>query len=190
MIWKPDNGFIPRGYTGATSTLADVRLVICLAEPGNPGPSESYEVTDTSIVIDHIVSGVESAIKTKCSPFHKNLHFVLEKCWPGLEISEQLSRTWITETTLCSAPRTTGPIHRLIEKECIDRYLKPQLKLFPNAFLLALGKKAESRLLRAELQPHFTARAAGMPIGKRVLAEDSWRDAGKAFRAFLDKTSA
>src|SRR6266446_10893960 len=42
MLWCPELGHIPRGYTGAIGTVRDVQLVICLAEPGNPGKNECY----------------------------------------------------------------------------------------------------------------------------------------------------
>ena len=41
--WSPECGHIPRGFLGATGTLEDVRVVMVLAEPGDPQHFEQYD---------------------------------------------------------------------------------------------------------------------------------------------------
>ena len=38
--WKPAIGHVPRGFLGATGELAEVELVMVLAEPGEPKRAE------------------------------------------------------------------------------------------------------------------------------------------------------
>jgi len=184
MRWNPESGHTPRGYVGASHNLSDVRLVVCMAEPGNPRADEWYDVEDASQAIQQVLSGVSGAITEGASAFHRNLRFILDCCWPGVPLTEQLQQPWITETTLCSAPVSTGSILRKVENECINRYLKAQLAIFSNPFKLALGRKAESRMRAAGVVPDFVARAAGLPMGHRVEAEKQWKEAGKAFRIY------
>ncbi len=188
MLWRPECGHIPRGYTGATNTVQDVQLVICLAEPGNPLKTESYPVSDADQFVWTVAAAVAAAIENGGRGFHGNLKYVLNACWPGLTLIDQLKRTWITEATLCSAETSTGPIRRQIEAECTSRYLKKQIALFPGAFILALGSKAANRLRSAEIPFHYAARAVGRPIGIRVEAEQSWQAAGVAFRKRLNES--
>src|ERR1051326_2742320 len=160
MLWKPELlGHIPRGFTGGFGTAYAVRLVICLAEPGNPKPgTESYDVSlGSEALIERIASGVAATIEKGGRGFHGNLGYVLQRCWPDLSIPERLQRTWITEATLCSAHVSTASIDRTIEDACAARYLKAQLDLFPQAFVLALGQKAEYRLARLKVKVDFAA---------------------------------
>jgi hypothetical protein len=183
--YDPQCGLIPRGYAGATASKSDVRLVLCLAEPGEPSKGEWYDVsTPPSVLIDQIASLVAGAYRSGASPFHRNVRFILDACWPGLSFDVQLQRTWVTEGVLCSANVTTGPVAPVVEQECASRHLKRQLEFLSNAFVIALGKKAERRLHLAGRPPDFVARAAGRPIGSRVGAEASWRSAGEAFQLF------
>ena len=184
---SPASGHIPRGYTGGFGDVADIRLVVCVAEPGNPKPGESYvENMSAELLVDDIVTGVADAYSKGAAAFHRNIRFILDCCWPNLSLDEQLKRTWITETTLCSAPVSTGQILQKVEQECIKRYLKPQLHLLPEAFILALGRKADTRLRRENILPHFTAWAAGMPGGGKDEAKSSWKEAGQKFQEYLN----
>jgi len=188
--YAPQNGLLPRGYTGAFGHVSDVKLVICLAEPGEPDPDEFYDVKLTpEKLIDDIAKRVAQAYSENCSPFHRNVRRVLDYCWPQLSFDDQLKFTWITEATLCSAQKTTGPVPRRVENECAVRYLKPQLALFSHAFVIALGKKAERRLELIDRKPDVVARAAGRPTGDFETADASWKNAGIQFRDFIKTDS-
>src|SRR4051812_46161146 len=43
MRWNPAAGHVPRGFFGATGTLEEVRLVLILSEPGDPGIGERHD---------------------------------------------------------------------------------------------------------------------------------------------------
>ncbi len=188
MRWNPEGGHIPRGYTGATGTLQDVSLVICLAEPGDPNRIERYDfLSGAEQLVQTTAAGVAGAIAKGGRGFHGNLLYVIRACWPDLSFDEQLKRTWITEATLCSAQNTTKPVPKEIEFECASRYLKKQIALVPDAFILALGRKAEQRLRAVGIRFDFAARAVGRPIGSRIDAESSWNAAGVAFQAYMKK---
>jgi hypothetical protein len=189
--YAPERGLIPRGYAGAAGRLDEVRLVLCLAEPGEPAPGEKYDVTGSPDVLMNVIdSCVSAAYRDRASSFHRNVRFVLECCWPGMSFEEQIKRTWITEGVLCSAHATTKPVPQDVEKECAKRYLIPQLAVLSHAFVIALGKKAQRRLELAGRPADAVARAAGRPIGSRATAESSWKSAGLAFQEFQKSQSA
>lgn len=50
-----------------------------------------------------------------------------------------MTRTWVTEAVLCSTATEGGKITRASERECRSRFLEAQLRLFPNALVVALG---------------------------------------------------
>ena len=49
----------------------------------------------------------------------------------------------------CSAQKVGGKVAREIEEACAAKYLKAELACLPNAYVLALGGKAQKRLKRA-----------------------------------------
>jgi uracil-DNA glycosylase len=63
-----------------------------------------------------------------------------------MSLEQQLHRAWLTDSVLCSAAREGGPVVTPIARECRVRYLEAQLRLFPNALVVALGGKAQRRL--------------------------------------------
>jgi hypothetical protein len=194
--YKPKKGLVPRGFTGAFGKITDVKLIICLAEPGEPKNGESYNTgLSPSALIDDVANRVANAYRWSAThkgriSFHRNVCCVLNYCWPSLSFDEQLKRTWITESTLCSAAHTTGSIPKAIEIECAQRHLQHQIRLFPNAFIIALGKKAERRLLMCNVTPDVSARAAGKPLGSIKEANRSWKNAGRKFQKFILAKSA
>ena len=139
--------------------------------------------------IDHIANGVGATIFNGKAPFHRNVRYLLNQCWPEFldQSDEQLKRTWVTEGVLCSALKVGGVISPCVEQTCADLYLSRQLALLPDAFVIALGRKAEHRLIKAGRKQgtFFPVRAAGMPVGNKEKAQAGWMAAGAAFRAFL-----
>ena len=180
---KPEQGHFPRGYTGATGSLSDVKLVLVVAEPGEPPenarPQPSAEPAD---LVDLLASKIGRTFKDGGGAFHRNVRYLLERCWPGMPFLEQMKHTWITEGVLCSAAATTGPVPKVVETECAQRYLKKQLALLTGAFVIALGKKAESRLKRVGVTANAVVFAAGLPGGYAKGAKPSWDAAGSSFQ--------
>ena len=138
--WVPEKGKVARGYAGAAESIADIKLVLCLAEPGDPGEAEMYDNSDADRLIDDIDFRVTKAYRSVGDPFkntkmdfHRNVRFILECCWPGESFDEQIKKTWITEGVLGSAYQTTKPVSPVVEKECSARYLSKQLALIPEA---------------------------------------------------------
>jgi hypothetical protein len=146
MRWDPSNGHVPRGFWGALGNIRDVELVLVFAEPGDPLPGESH-------------TGIESAmefslacLRTGATPFHRNVRHILNLCFPGQSLDEQLRRTWRTNSVLCSAERESGPVLRAVEDTCMKTYLRAQLDLLEYALIAAFGGKAQSRLKRGGFQ--------------------------------------
>ena len=139
MRWSPESGHVPRGFYGALGDLSEVRLVMVLAEPGEPG--------------DSIHSGIDSAFSEteQCylragGPGHDNVRMIIRRCFPGLPLQEAMRKVWITESVLCSAKTPGAKVERACEQLCVSTYLEPQLRLFPNATVAAMGSKAYKRL--------------------------------------------
>lgn len=186
MRWQPALGLFPRGFTGATGDLTDVALVLVFAEPGEPPtgakpqpdmkPAELIEVSSAS---------VSKAFETSSGAFHGNVRYLLDRCWPAVPYAEQLRRTWMTEAVLCSAEVTTGPVPKVVEKECGSRFLRRQLELLPDAFVVALGGKANRRLKMCGRPADASVIAAGLPGEYSKKAKPSWDAAGIAFQRHL-----
>ncbi len=186
MRYDPEHGLFPRGYAGATGALGDIALVLVIAEPGEPPPGASPQpVADADALVNIIGTKVGNAFENGKSPFHRNVRYLIDRCWPEKSYAEQMRRTWITEGVMCSAEVTTGPVPKIVEKECATRYLSKQLALLPDAFVIAVGGKARSRIKLTRRKPHASVFAAGLPGGNFKGAKPSWDAAGTAFRAHL-----
>jgi len=181
-------GFIPRGFTGAFGRLSDVKLVLVLAEPGNPKEgTESYKMRNRSgeELVAQVAGGVAGAIKDGKSAFHKNLREILDACWPQTDFDEQMKRTWITESVLCSSKKAADPLPRQVERTCAEMYLAPQIRILPEAFVVCLGGKAAQRMSAAGLRYDLKAGAPGLPGGNFKSSKESWKRVGQAFKKHL-----
>jgi uracil-DNA glycosylase len=113
---------------------------------------------------------------------------LLELCWAELTFDQQMERTWITDSVLCSAPVESGNVWRPAWRECRDRFLAPQLRRFPHAFVIALGRKAKERIagvIGSREWDHCSSVAP--PEGNRHEAKKSWVRVSKAFHHFLSR---
>jgi hypothetical protein len=54
--WGPEEGFVPRGFLGATGSIHEVRLVLLTAGPGDPLPAETYHGSQPRCSSRHITS--------------------------------------------------------------------------------------------------------------------------------------
>ena len=167
MRWDPKNGHIPRGFMGATGRLSDVELVLVFAEPGDPQPGDHQTMAEA---LNHAYR----SFKSGHGVFHQKARAFFDLCWPGLPFDQQMKKVWLTESVLCSAERSTGPVPVEIERECGIRYLQKQLALFPNALIVALGGKAQSRLRRMGIKDFEKAHAFGLPGCYQTEALPSW----------------
>ena len=186
-------GHVPRGFCGAFGSLSDVQLVLVLAEPGNPDPEihgDKTNPTPRKLLADNtlgVFETVDIAKKDGKRNFHGNIAIILNECWPGLTLEQQFERTWMTESVLCSADKSTGQVPRPIEQACAETYLRRQLDLLPNRFVVALGDKAKKRLGMIGVEYDFAAWAPGRPKGPTKEALKTWKELGKAFRKHLRK---
>jgi hypothetical protein len=191
--WKPESGHIPRGYYSRAKKLSEIRLVIITAEPGDPADGESYLGDSDTMMRQHqrhtqkFLDG-EIARTGKSPPFHRNLSKILSNCWPSLSPEKQWEHTWYTNTVLCSAQKSGGPIPTQGWQTCVQSYLQQQIEILPEAFILALGGKAKNRLTKSKIRfdahaPHPSARPNSNP-------EVLWAEAGHQFQNWLESRSA
>ena len=167
MRWEPESGHIPRGFLGATGRPEEVELVLVFAEPGDPQPGDHKTLEEA---LDH----AHRSFRAGNGVFHQKARAFFDLCWPDLAFEDQLKRVWVTESVLCSAAWSTGPVPRAIELECGERYLRGQLALFPNALVVALGSKAQDRLRRIGIRDFEPAHAFGLPGCYQKEAGPSW----------------
>ena len=111
MQWLPGRGHVPRGFCGALGQLGDIELVLIVAEPGDPPPDESYAADSPEEFFQAVCEYVFKCFYFRKNQYHNNIRYILDQCWPELtfEFDEQMRRTWITESTLCSAEKECGP---------------------------------------------------------------------------------
>ena len=170
MRWDPSAGHVPRGFCGASASLDDVRLVLVVAEPGNPHPTERHPSTPTEAIQSTYAYTLE-CFRTGTDLFHRNVRSILDLCWPDTSFDIQMTRTWITESVLCSAVTEGGAVRSAVAATCRGRYLDKQLALLPHAVVAALGSKAAKRMAGRE----FIAAAAAAPPGCNFRgARESW----------------
>jgi len=167
MRWDPPQGHIPRGFMGGTGALSEVEVVLVFAEPGDPTPGDHETLHEA---LSHAYRSFQSGRGV----FHQKARLFFDLCWPGIAFDEQMKKVWLTESVLCSAKQTTGPVPVDIERECGTRYLRRQLALFPNALIVALGNKAHSRLQRIGVTGIEKAHAFGLPGCYQKEAYPSW----------------
>jgi uracil DNA glycosylase superfamily protein len=178
--WDPPNGFVPRGFVGALGSLDQVKLVLLIAEPGNGLPGETHPFDgNVERFMNELCEYVYVQFDRRASLFHQNVRYLLDQCWPGLSLRDQLTRTWITETYLCSAPVSTAPIPTRAWQTCVATYLRAQLRLLPDALVVALGGKAQERAGRLAALSAFSPAPPGC---NQRGARPSWDAIGSAVR--------
>jgi hypothetical protein len=178
MKWNPKQGHVPRGFCGAIGELSDVKLILVCAEPGDPHKIEKYvSESNTDDIFKSVSEYVWNCFLEPRDLFHKNIRKILNYCFPEQSFKNQMTKTWITDSVLCSAKGEGGHIPVEVEKECIKRFLIKQKSLFPNASIVTLGNKAKDRLKRVGMEIDFRTYAAAPP-GYNLYknkAEESWK---------------
>jgi hypothetical protein len=174
MRWNPELGFVPRGFFGACGELSEVELVLVTAEPGDPWEDERNSSMKRAYEITASAFSKAPSMRGRQFIYHKNIRRILDSCWPGLSFEEQSRKFWITDSVLCSALKETGPIAPKVSSTCGRKYLLPQLEAFPQALVVALGKKAERRLQSLGLSNFLSASSAAPPACNYPGARESW----------------
>ena len=181
--WDPAEGHVPRGFVGAFGRLDEIKVVILLAEPGDPHGVEAYRGGN---YLEQTCEYTYKVLREGTDLFHRNLKYLLNGLFPGLSLKDQLRESWITETYLCSAPQETGPVRAAAEKECASRYLARQLELLDGLPVIALGGKAYTRAKRVPgVRNLKKAYAVGPPGCNHRPARPSWDAAAKWARTFF-----
>lgn len=181
--WNPSVGHVPRGFVGALGAREDVKLIIVTAEPGDPraGEKQSVDADDLRGSLSRVCEFTYRQMEARFSQYHANVRAVLDLCWPGLDLRNQMIRTWITESVLCSAPVTTGPAPHA--PHCGTEYLAAQLAIFPNTPVIALGRKAQQRTRRIAAGRAIIDGFAAAPPGCNMPgAYPSWKVAAARAR--------
>ena len=194
--WRPDVGHVPRGFLGASRSADQVELVLLLGEPG--GANGSFRVHDQRInLLTQTVFDTYRHFSDRLAPLHKHLRPWLDCVYPGDEFDEQLAKTWITETYLCSLPKADAKAPRPAEHECASRYLAKQLALFPGRPIVAFGKtKAAPRVRRlASAAPALAnqlifAHALTPRPAQLKEAQRTWEAAATAARTIIEARRA
>jgi hypothetical protein len=148
--------------------LEDIELVLVFAEPGDPHVGETHEGLASAY------GYASHAFETGKDQFHRNVRAILDSCWPGLSLRDQLKKVWMTESVLCSATKEGGSVSAAATSECGTRYLAPQLQLLPHALVVALGGKAQKRLRAIGFQTFLPAFAVAPPGCNFSGARESW----------------
>jgi hypothetical protein len=179
--WAPANGHVPRGFVGALGSLDEIELVLVAAEPGNPLLGETYKGTDPADFLDRCAKKAyrdfDQAYRDsdRNKDFHRNIRrWILDKCFPNLDFSHQMRRTWITESYLCSAQVEGGNVRAVSWRTCARNYLLPQLWLLKDRTIVALGQKAQQRMQGFD-GPFLRMPAAGPPEGNKFSTRESWK---------------
>ena len=182
--WNPQEGHIPRGFVGATSSLREIEVVLLVAEPGDPYgrfPSAS----EPRGLLGQSCSDTFEHLREGRDLFHKNLRRVLSLIFPDLEFEDQLRKAWVTETYLCSAPTEGNSVRAASERCCATQYLARQLALFDGLPVIALGRKAQRRAM--PYAPNLIEAYAVAPPGcNHKSALPSWEAAAKRARQMID----
>lgn len=175
--FRPSVGHIPRGFLGASGDLCDVEAIFVVAEPGHPGPSETYpDGASAGQLLQEAVGHTYNCYRNGIDQFHRNMRWVMDQLWPG-EFDEQLRRVWITEGRLCSIDREIGAFN---DRLCAPLYLRRQLELMPSATVVLFGGKAQHRAAQVSIVSDrlvIGARALAPPGANHKASRVSWANA-------------
>ncbi len=177
MRWQPDRGHVPRGFAGATGELTEVELVLVVAEPGEPVEGRD---SITGNPMDAVYYDAMHSFRIGRDLFHRNVRKILDLCWPGMPFDLVMRKVWLTESVLCSATSTTGPVSRSACRACGERYFLAQLDLFPSSVVVALGAKASDRLATLGVTGFVSAWSVAPPGCNRREAAESWQKVAEA----------
>ncbi|MCA0205155.1 MAG: hypothetical protein LCH92_12490 [Proteobacteria bacterium] len=178
--WGPESGHIPRGYVGATGSPEDVEVIMVFAEPGHPHADERY---DAALGAEGLMAACTShayeSFKNGTDLFHRNVRWFISQLYPDMTFDEQLQRVWLTEGRLCSIDVEIG---KTTDRTCAANYLVEQIRLLPNAAVVAFGGKAKHYLNGLGVD-FIAAYALAPPGANHKPARPSWEAAIEAVKA-------
>lgn len=113
VTWDPEHGHVPRGFRGGFGLIEDIRLILVVAETGDPYVTERHPAHVQPIdYLRRVYNSSSEHVEHKVDLFARNVRVILDFAWPGLSFEEQMRRTWITESVFCSAaPRGRSCSH-------------------------------------------------------------------------------
>ncbi|MFH1811881.1 MAG: hypothetical protein ABIJ09_24295 [Pseudomonadota bacterium] len=183
--WAPERGHVPRGFLGAFGDLEEVKLVLVVAEPGNPYPGDSHDTSGgPTAMVERMSRIVLELYQRGHDLYHRNMSFILDGCFPGESLVEQLRKVWITESYLCSAPVEGGAVPARACRECRRRFLERQIALLPGAVVATLGGKAAARTKGLNT---VAARAISPPGCNHKGSRESWLEVIRLVRESAGK---
>jgi hypothetical protein len=155
------------------------------AEPGDPAADELYREGEdffksSQRYFEKYLIEDDLRRNGKSAPFHRNLRKIISLFFDDDFVEDHLDKIMFTNAVLCSAHVSGGKIPADIELYCGDKFLRKQIASHPNAFVLALGGKAQARLTRLGVRfdfaaQHPSARPASDPA-------ESWHRAASSFK--------
>ena len=155
-------------------SLDEVQVVILVAEPGDPHSEESYVFDDS--LMTQTSKYAFNVYQTGKDLYHRNLRFLINLVFPKATLEQQLRKTWIADTYLCSARKEGDSVPRQAERECAERFLAKQLELLKDRPVVALGGKAQRRA--KPYSPNLIKAYSVAPPGcNRREARPSWEAA-------------
>jgi hypothetical protein len=176
--WLPQEGHVPRGYSGCIGNPAEVEAVFVLAEPGHPFDDEQYMASNPDEFIEEVTATSAERASLGATTFHENLNWIKEQLWPNGDPSEIRRKLWVTESRLCSVDDEIGDPKGGDKSLCAREYLLPQIEILPNATVVLFGGKAQRRIGRL-LPDALTAFALSPPGCNFEKARPSWEEAIK-----------
>jgi len=173
--WDPPSGHVPRGFTGGWGRLDEIDLVLVVAEPGDPIPTEAYSTRGgPSAMLERISAYILEHYAAGTDVYQRSVRRVLDNCWPRMPLYDQLRHAWVTESYLCSAPRESGAVPLVSVRACTRDYLRPQLALLRDRAIVACGKKAQERVRSMGFEC-LPVSAMAAPEANKPHARESWK---------------
>ena len=183
--WKPNFGYVPRGFVGAFGSLDEVKVILLSDRPGSPFSQERYSAPDE---LEQTVQFTFQCSSRRIPPFHENLGYLLDRLFPNEDLEDQLRKVWVTNSYLCSLPEYRDDAPPEAWHECVDRYLIPQLASLPGRPVIALGTTVGKRARRAGVEKNLLYEAHALrqrsPSRERN-ARRTWDAAARWARAMF-----
>lgn len=183
--WKPNFGYVPRGFVGASGSLDEVKVIILSDRPGSPFSQEQYSAPNE---LEQTIDFTFQCLSNRTPPFHENLGYLLDRIFPNEGLEDQLKKTWVTNSYLCSFPEYVDDAPSKAWHECADRYLSSQLAILPGRPVIALGTTVGKRARRAGVDKNLLYEAHALrqrsPSRERN-ARRTWEEAARWARDVL-----
>ena len=178
--WDPQRGHVPRGFLGSTGEPEEVEVVMVFSEPGNPHDGESYDAgLRPQCLLRSAMQHTYNCFHSHTDLFHKNARWFMSELYPELTFDQQLRHVWLTEGRLCSIEKESGST---TDRTCASHYLAQQIKVLPNATVVAFGWKAK-RYLSGICVAFIPAYALSPPGANHKPARPSWQAAIEKIKA-------